>query len=594
MVLALSLLLAFIAVCGFRMELTTNYLVLGNTESFTWLLVFLFFTWVIYQSIREKDKKLKLCAALFAVTAALFYVLGLSLSKMYRLSWIWETRSYLINTLNLFFGHTVLYYSFAFLSFRMLRNAPASAKSSQGYTFSIKRVLLYWIILLVFYIPWYLLYYPGLLSPDSLNQIMDAISLDSLSNHHSAILNLVIRGILLTVHRFTGSYQTGVGICTLLQMLIITFIFAFCYEWIRRYMHNKLIAVIVFLWFALYPIHQLFSVTLWKDILFSVFFLIMLLCIDSAANDESAFFSSGKKVFLLFLCLLLLPLMRHNGITVTIVLPIYFLFRFKNFRKQILLGFAGVLLVFFSWKLILIPALNITDIQPAHVYTFMEQQIVRTMDEHRDEMTEEELKELQNYFYVPEIWTLYNPRIADPVKDQFRNELFHENPFKFFSLWVKTGLKFPLTYIEAFLLNDYGFWFPEVNQWISDYSMYEGTKVEDIHPAPIIRLGYVEKIINWLKQYQFTKTPVLFLLFSPGAYWWLWIYCGCYCLYRNRKKFALFMAGFALWLGILLVPITNAFRYGYGLLVGFPLVLFTSLSRRSNDLKTAGKPASGR
>ena len=581
MKLAFSLLLAFIAVCGFRMELTTDYLALVNTESFIWLLVFLFFARVIYLSIREKDKRLKIFAAVFAVISAVFYVLGISISKMYRLSWIWETRSYLLNTFLMFFGHTVLYYSFAFLSFRMLRDAPIPEDKKPQYKFSMKKVLLYWGILLIFYIPWYLTYYPGLLTPDSLNQIMDAISLDSLSNHHSAILNLVIRGILLTVHKFTGSYQTGVGIITCIQMLIITFVFAFSYEWIRKYIRSKVIAVIVFLWFALYPIHHLFSVTLWKDILFSVCFLILLLCIDAAVIDEKSFFRNKKKCFLMFLCLLLLPLMRHNGITVTVVLPIYFFFRFKNFRKQVAIGFACVLLVFFGWKLILIPALHITDIAPAHVYTFMEQQIVRVLDEHRDELTEEERSELQEYFLVPEIWTLYNPRHADKVKDQFNNELFHENPFRFFTLWLKNGLKFPLAYIEAFLLNDYGFWFPEVNQWISDYSMYDGVKVEDIHPAPLAKIGYVEKIINWLKQIQFTKTPVLFLLFSPGTYWWLWIYCGCYSLYRNRKKFALFMAGFALWLGILLVPITNDFRYGYGLIVGFPLVLFASLSSRT-------------
>ena len=581
MTLAFSLLLAFIAVCGFRMELTTDYLALVNTESFIWLLVFLFFARVIYLSIREKDKRLKIFASGFAVITAAFYVLGISLSKMYRLSWIWETRSYLLNTFLMFFGHTILYYSFAFLSFRMLRDAPIPADKKPQYKFSMKKVLLYWGILLIFYIPWYLTYYPGLLTPDSLNQIMDAISLDSLNNHHSAVLNLVIRGILLAVHKFTGSYQTGVGIITCIQMLIITFVFAFSYEWIRKYIRSKVIAVIVFLWFALYPIHHLFSVTLWKDILFSVCFLILLLCIDAAVIDEKSFFRNKKKCFLMFLCLLLLPLMRHNGITVTVVLPIYFFFRFKNFRKQVAIGFACVLLVFFGWKLILMPALHITDIAPAHVYTFMEQQIVRVLDEHRDELTEEERSELQEYFLVPEIWTLYNPRHADKVKDQFNNELFHENPFRFFTLWLKNGLKFPLAYIEAFLLNDYGFWFPEVNQWISDYSMYDGVKVEDIHPAPLAKIGYVEKIIIWLKQIQFTKTPVLFLLFSPGTYWWLWIYCGCYSLYRNRKKFALFMAGFALWLGILLVPITNDFRYGYGLIVGLPLILFASLSGRT-------------
>lgn len=576
MTLAFSLLLAFLAVCGFRMELTTDYLALVNTESFIWLLVFLFFARVIYLSIREKDKRLKIFAAVFAVISAVFYVLGISISKMYRLSWIWETRSYLLNTFLMFFGHTVLYYSFAFLSFRMLKNAKTADRSS-SYKFSMKRVLIFWVIFLVCYIPWYLTYYPGLLSPDSITQIKDALSLESLNNHHSAILDLVIRGLLMTVHRITGSYQTGIGVCIFLQMLAVTFSFAFSYEWIRRYIQNKVLNGIVFLWFALFPIHNLYSVILWKDILFSICFLFLLICIDSAANDEDAFFLRWQKVFLMFLCLLLLPLMRHNGFTVTIALPIFFLFRFKKFRKQILLGFSCVLLLFFSWKFILIPMLHVTDVHPAHVYSFMEQQIVRTLDEHRDEMTEEEQNELQSYFSGTEIWNSYNPRLSDPVKERFLNDRFRESPSRFFTLWLKTGLKFPITYIEAFLINDYGFWFPEVNHWISDYSSYEGTKVEDIHPDPMRKVAFVEKITNWMKQYQFTKTPVLFLLFSPGAYWWLWIFCGCYCLYRNWKKFVLFMTGLFLWVGILFVPLANDFRIGYGLIIGFPLVLFASL-----------------
>ena len=118
MELLISVLLGFTAVRGFRFELTTDYFAYVNTLSFNWLLLFFFFTWVIDQSLKEKDRQLKLASACFAVIISGFYVLGISISKMYRISWIWESRGLLLNTLNLFFSHSVLYYVFAFLTFR--------------------------------------------------------------------------------------------------------------------------------------------------------------------------------------------------------------------------------------------------------------------------------------------------------------------------------------------------------------------------------------------------------------------------------------------------------------------------------------------
>ena len=72
MSLASSAFLSFLAVLGFRYEVTDNYLKLTNTYSCFWLLLFCFFVWAIYRALHEKDRALLVWAALFGLIISTF------------------------------------------------------------------------------------------------------------------------------------------------------------------------------------------------------------------------------------------------------------------------------------------------------------------------------------------------------------------------------------------------------------------------------------------------------------------------------------------------------------------------------------------
>ena len=129
-------------------------------------------------------------------------------------------------------------------------------------------------------------------------------------------------------------------------------------------------------------------------------------------------------------------------------------------------------------------------------------------------------------------------------------------------------------------MNNYGFWSPEINYWYSDFYMADAAKIEDIHPAPVFSPGIIEKVYNWFRHYEFLKTPLVIHLFNAGSSFWMWIFCGVWCLYQNRQKFLLFVPGAALWLGLLVAPLATDFRYAYGLFIGLPLLLAASLTAR--------------
>ena len=577
MELILSLILSFFAVRGFRYTVTGEGLSPVNTESFLWLPLLLFFVWVIQRSIREKDRKLTLCSALFGIVIAIFYLPGISMEKAGRISWMWSNFGCLANTLNLFFSHALLYASFAFLAFGFLKK---HGSRSASHDFSFKRVFPVWAVLILLYLPWYLFCFPGSITQDSADQLDDAITVNAIRDHHSAFLTLMMRIVIIPIRALTGSLQLGTGAVSLLQMLIVTFVFALAYVWLRQYLPTKVLRVPAFLCYAAYPVHYFYAVTMWKDILFSVGFLAFVLCIDAAASDEDSFFGSRRKTALLTLLLVLLPLMRHNGIAIVVIMVLCLLLRFPVHRKQLLLIFGGFVLLFGFWKLIALPALNVTEITSSHVLSVLEQQMARALNVHHEELSEEEMAGFQTYFDIGDLWSRYKPTISDPVKKHFREDLFADNPGNFFNLWLKLGRRYPVDYLEAFLANNYGYWFPETHSGIIAYGIEDKGLIEDVHSAPLFDFpGRIcSRVLAFFEEEQYLKTPLLPLLFSRGACFWLWVFSGCYCLYNNRRKFILFMPGLSLWLGILISPVYNEYRYVYGLCCALPLLLPAALT----------------
>lgn len=578
MTLALSLIISFLAVRGFRFEFGAKVLVLRNMESFLWLVLFLFFSGFLYKNILSPNRRLKKFAAVFALVIAFYHVIGGSLERMTGVAWIWQNKGMLVNFVNMFFSFTCLYYCFGSIAFSLLEKYSAEHPRSAVKNIRIKPVLIVWLILLVCYLPWYFYFYPGILTEDSGAQIYDAITTGSLGDHNPAFVTLLIRAVIVPMMKLTGSLQISISVCTLLQMLIVTFVFALAFIRICRYIQQPLLRGLFFIWFAFYPVNNLYSITMWKDILFSVCLLGFSICIDECTEDESAFFSSRRKMIMLFLTMLLLPLLRHNGIAVIIGMSIYFFFRFKTFRKKITIICLSALLIFGAWKTVLLPALHVWKNPSGELLNVPIQQMSRVMFNHHGEISPWVVEDVQAYFSKPEFWDDYWEKIADPVKGQFNNRLYDCDPGKFWALWARLGKEYPAEYLESYLQGNYGYWYPETSWWINGLGIRINVNLEGVRQDPIIRLKITDMIYKWYTQREYNKTPILPLFFKPGAMWWLWIFCSVYCLYNNRKKYVLFLPGLFVWLTLQFSAVYCEFRYAYGLFVCLPLLLAASLS----------------
>ena len=516
MELIASLLLSVIAVSGFRFDLTGEGFVSAGRGTIICIPVLILFAAVLFHSFRAGSRRMRIYAFLYAVVTAGFYAVGESFDRMGTLLWLKRNGGQALILFSVFFYHAVLNYCAAFLVFRLAEKYGKHPDHQAGNSRSSKRVLIYWGILFLCFLPWFLYLYPGHLTQDSEGMLRQVFGREPLSDHHSAFLTLCIHRIMYPVRNISGSFMTGLAVFLFLQMLFSAFVFALCLESISHTVSHRIIWGLFFLWFAFYPVYPIYSVTLWKDIPFSVCFLIMLLCIRKVIRSPYAFFRSAGSCLALFFSMLMLLILRHNGIAVVLVLSVCLVLQYKGFRKKIVLLCGSALILAGIWNMVLLPALHVEKVEAGLGLSVLQQQIARTLSRHHESLPQEEREALEAFFDIPAIWERYDPVLSDPVKKHFVEEKFAEDPKQFFSLWAKLGLRYPLDYIEAFLHNSFGYWFPDAGKHLHFAGSYVVT-IEDIHPSPLIRSGLLDRIWNWYDNEEYYRTPVISLLFTPGA-----------------------------------------------------------------------------
>lgn len=87
-------------------------------------------------------------------------------------------------------------------------------------------------------------------------------------------------------------------------------------------------------------------------------------------------------------------------------------------------------------------------------------QLARVYADQRESLPKEECEIL--YRYLPEqALDRYTPKVTDGVKIAFCNEAYREDAGSFWRLWARWGIQNPFTYLNAWFMTSYGFWYPD-------------------------------------------------------------------------------------------------------------------------------------
>lgn len=435
------------------------------------------------------------------------------------------------------------------------------------------------LFLIVCWLPVLLAVYPGFFVYDAQDEWLQVAS-RNFNTHHPLVHVLMLGGIICAVHKVTDSYNLGIASYMVVQMMIVSGGFTYLLSFMRRRKVSRAVRLLSLLYFAFFPVVVMFTLCSAKDTLFTVALLLLLLALIDMGSVEQQFFTSNRKMLFFVSSAVAMMLFRKNGVyAFAVMVPILLLYHKQNLKKTLLL----IGMIFLSYFVIstgLTVVFHAQGGENQEILTVPIQQLARTYKFNREAFTQEDIDTLHEIL-PEEALVLYNPKLSDPVKVRFQNEVFAADKPKYAGLWLRIGLKKPLAYINAWLVNSYGFWYPDtvidvysgntVFTFTYGESSYFGYEVEEP--------GFRDSKIPWLDEayrklaleISQEKIPIYSMLYSPGGIFWCIAFVFAYMLYRRKYNIVIpYMMVLTVWLTVLLGP-TYLPRYVLIFWYGLPL-----------------------
>lgn len=560
----------------------TNF-VNGNSAL---LVIYVYFIYVLINKvIGINDKRLKICSILLGGLLAGFSVIGESINCYYNLSGIIDSKIILLKASLKWVGYFVILSSIISVIFNRinlyLNNKKEICLDKKSFFLknNKKSFILCWIIIFCAWIPYFLNYFPGILTPDSIYQIEQAMGIYPVTGHHPVFHTVIVKacmslGILIKGQNF------GVAIYSVIQMLIMSA----CFSYVIYYMaKNKIpmwIKILSLIFFAIYPVHGMYSITMWKNILAGGAVLMFVICMTQIANNSVQFFSSKLNLLKLVIVSILVIFLINNGIYIILLtFPFIILFYRKNYKKLLAVLFT-IIIINTLINNIIYSVCNIQKGSIREALSIPLQQFARVVKYREQDLSEEEKKLIYNYLPVDNLGELYNPTLSDPVKGVFNEEFFEENKIDFIKLWIKLIIKYPFECVESFLCNSYGYWYPEATNWVVSRVIMDTDTLEVVQ-QPIIENKLVSKMDSLVDK---RNIPVVSMMFSLGFMFWVILAVFTYCIYRKKYKLIImYIPIFVLWLTVIASPVFCEFRYLYPMVTSMPIILASIVWMKDNN-----------
>lgn len=460
-----------------------------------------------------------------------------------------------------------------------------------------KEFFLTWLVIFVCWIPVFLAFYPGAFVYDAQSEYVQ-VATRWFTTHHPLTHVLLLGGAVCFGNKFLDSYNVGIAIYTIFQMIVLSGVFAYTVSCLRSKLSSKF-CIAVTLFYGLFPVIPMYAVCSSKDTLFNGAFLLALVqmvklsgsLLVKGAEDGAEIKELCKQnvvdLTLLLLALAGMMLFRNNGFYVILAMVLFLVIAAiicKSRKKGIFVFavvFAAGILLYKGADKTLTVVLKAHESGSQEVLTVPIQQLARTYRHSPDVFSEEEKEIL--FSYLPEkMLLIYDADLSDLLKADFDNSRYTENPSEFWNLWLDKLVQKPATYMNAWFMTSYGYWYPDTiinvyggqERFTFQYreSSYFGFETE----LPGVR----DSKFPWLEE-QYRKmslelyqqeVPVISMFFSPGFVFWLFMGCAMCCIYEKKYTWILpFGCVFLLWGTAILGP---TFLVRYVLILWFAAPLF--------------------
>lgn len=431
----------------------------------------------------------------------------------------------------------------------------------------------------------FLCFYPGILTPDSMEQIEQIMS-GHYSNHHPFYHTQLIGLCMETGKLFFKNINQQVAVYSLFSILLTSFAFAYTTTTLYRLHISMKIVTGVMLAYLLLPYHIFHSFTMWKDIPFSAFVLIFTVSVFRLIENVGS--SRHLTVGLILLSTFGICLFRSNGLFAFVITFLVFACFYGKQHPKICLTLVGILLLSWVLKHPVLHVLHISQPDTIESLSVPAQQIARVVAQ-CDDLTENQKNLIAKVADIEKIPRDYKAYISDPIKENVRTKgnqaYLTAHKWEYIRLYVTLGLSHPKQYFEAWVEQTKGYWnagYDYTLWWIqvspNDLGIKNRISSDALYEVCRAYSSRFQKI-GWLQPFV-----------SIGLHTWF-VLLTAYIGHQKKDRLTVFLTVpvIAIICSLLIAtPVFSEFRYAYSLFCCLPFLAVIAF-RRSTATERGAK-----
>ncbi len=423
--------------------------------------------------------------------------------------------------------------------------------------------------------------YPGSMESDHMRQLKSVLEA-RFDNRNPLVNSLLVLGCVRLAQALGGSMNAGLFVYSIVQMTLMAAVFAFGVSLTARAGFPRRFTVLTLLFYALAPYNIFYSYGMWKDSFFAAWLLLTVFQAWSVLMKQKA----GERVVpfdwaALVFAALMASLSRNSGWSALLVwIPFLLLLTGdKALRRGMTLAVGGGVALALMVMGPFYSACGVDRTADSVTVSCIPLQQIGAVLVHDKALTPEQQTLIEDVVSIDEVRTQFDPVCADPMKDLLYENIgaLNANLGAYARLWVELGVKYPMTYLRAYLAQVRMYIDPGVSsetayKWIypNDFGIVRDPKL-----LPSADFGYYE---NWL------ELPALNLLKRPGAVLWSIVLLWQLCALRGNRRMRLFYIPFlAVFGGLFLTVPVALFRYVYSVAACIPFLFLWPFWRMERD-----------
>lgn len=414
-------------------------------------------------------------------------------------------------------------------------------------TLSTNRKWLYiFLILLIAWLPYCILKYPGseiggvaaqikqFLGIETSARNFSAVVYDNhyLSGHHPVLLTLLV-GAFVKFGILIGNIDVGFFLYAIWVYILNALGWSYCISRVSDLVHPKLEGGLL-LYFALNPLIAYMNILVMKDNLFAT--ILGVYSINLLLLLKEQYCTVRLKRWTLFIAVLV-PFIKNQGIYIVILSAFIILLADRALRRYfIVMIFSATVIFEVLFQGIIMPVCKISPGGKQEMLGIFFQITANIINEQIIPQNELEIIEK----VIPGKWDEYNPENADKIKFSYNQQSTTEELIEYFKVFFRQAWRYPKNNFKAFVMQNYGYWYVNYTEndmvEFGDYD-YIGINEEMRISEPIFRTGnrIIYDFFQWI-----TCEKVISVFFSvSNMFWIIWILIISYRGGRSQKSFSL-------------------------------------------------------